>query len=309
MINIAVKIIAILPEEDRFISGKLAAQLVDQWSYLTSLQEANNESKGKKLYSEFSQVVINSMKAIMNQVLSQRKELEELTADEPSSKKQKQKPAKRKNPVKVAEGEYEFNFDKIDNPDEKVEQVDPWEKQIELAQSRKAIKVSESPETTLKEEDNNSKFLAASDDLRSAGLPHIDANGKIYKPKNVPKKKNDPFTSEQIDGPSVTKKQLKEVQKIKSLLMTKVAKHLSIPEIDDEEFIWHVLSTRYNGKLDDGYTISEVVTIVKKLSKDARKDALISEETVKRVKKLIQNKKLLPENLVNDLHQYIKDNE
>ncbi|MHA1924078.1 MAG: hypothetical protein ACTSVP_13475, partial [Candidatus Heimdallarchaeota archaeon] len=105
------------------------------------------------------------------------------------------------------------------------------------------------------------------------------------------------------------KQQLKEVQKIKSSLMTKIAKQLNIPQIDDEEFIWHVLSTRYNGKLDDGYTISEVVTIVKKLSKDVRKDALISEETVKRVKKLIQNKKLLPENLVNDLHQYIKDNE
>ena len=91
MINISVKILAILPEEDRFISGKLPAQLVDHWSYLTSLQEMSNESKGKKLYAEFSQVVINSMKAIMNQVLSQRKELKELTANETDKKKQKQK--------------------------------------------------------------------------------------------------------------------------------------------------------------------------------------------------------------------------
>ncbi|MHA1923101.1 MAG: hypothetical protein ACTSVP_08540, partial [Candidatus Heimdallarchaeota archaeon] len=224
LIKIAVKILAILPEEDRFISGKLAAQLVDHWSYLSSLKEANNESKGKKLYSEFSQVVINSMKAIMNQVLSQRKELKELTASETENTKQKQKPAKRKNPVKVAEGEYEFNFNELENPDVKVEQVDPWEKQIEFAQSRKAIKVSESPETTLKEEDSNSKFLAASDDLRSAGLSHIDANGAIYKPKKTPKKKNDPFTSKETGDASVTKQQLKEVQKIKSSLMTKIAK-------------------------------------------------------------------------------------
>ncbi len=105
------------------------------------------------------------------------------------------------------------------------------------------------------------------------------------------------------------KQRLIEIQDIKSSLMTKIAERLGIPEIDDEEFIWHVLSTRYNGKLDDGFTVSEVVTILKKLSKDARKGALISEETIKRVKKLIQSKKLLPEDLANDLIQYIKDNE
>lgn len=313
MINIAVKILAILPEEDRFISGKLAAQLVDHWSYLSSLQETNNNSKGKKLYAEFSQIVINSMKAIMNQVLSQRKELKEATGSEKVNEKPEQKPEKRKNPIKVAEGEYEFKFDQLDNPEVKVEQVDPWEKQIELAQSRTAIKVSESQEAIVKKEENGSKFLAASDDLRSAGLPHIDANGELYKPKKASNKKtktkNDPFTSGKPADDTVTKKQVREVQTIKSSLMVKIAEKLGIPGIDDEEFIWHVLSTRYNGKLEDGYTISEVVTILKKLSKDARNDALISEETIKRVKKLIQNKQLLPENLINDLHQYIKDNE
>jgi len=311
LINIAVKILAILPEEDRFISGKLAAQLVDHWSYLSSLQESHSENKVKKLYSEFSQVVINSMKAIMNQVLNQRKEIEELTASEKVSKKQKQ--AKRKNPVKVAEGEYEFNFDKLDNPDVKIDQVDPWEKQIELAQSGKTTKISDSQESLVKSENNDSKFLAATDDLKSAGLTHIDANGEIYKPKKTTKKKvkkiNDPFTSKQSSDDSFSKQRLVEIQDIKSSLMTKIAERVGIPEIDDEEFIWHVLSTRYNGKLDDGFTISEVVIILKKLSKDARKGALISEETIKRVKKLILSKKLLPDDLVNDLIQYIKDNE
>ena len=86
-----------------------------------------------------------------------------------------------------------------------------------------------------------------------------------------------------------------------------IAKQLDVLKIDDEQFIWHVLKSRYKGKLDDGYTISELVNTMRKLYDDVENGALISDKTFTKLNKLISAKKLMPEQLIIDLKQYIAD--
>ena len=89
--------------------------------------------------------------------------------------------------------------------------------------------------------------------------------------------------------------------------MREIARNLEVPALDDEDFIWHVLTSRFSGKTDDGYTISEVVTILKQLYVDLGKGGVLSEKLLIKLEKLITSKKLMPSSLTLDLKQYVKD--
>ncbi|MHA1212966.1 MAG: hypothetical protein ACTSSH_10940, partial [Candidatus Heimdallarchaeota archaeon] len=64
MLEVAVRMLGVLPEEDRFKKGKVAAKILEQWSYLSSLKEHGNASNAKRLFQDFSQMVANGMKFI-----------------------------------------------------------------------------------------------------------------------------------------------------------------------------------------------------------------------------------------------------
>ena len=94
---------------------------------------------------------------------------------------------------------------------------------------------------------------------------------------------------------------------VKKKLLHEVAKKLNVRELDDEDFIWHCLASRYSGKIDDGYNISEIVSIMKQLYVDLENGGLISENLIAKLNRLISNKKLMPDSLITDLKQYVKD--
>ena len=89
--------------------------------------------------------------------------------------------------------------------------------------------------------------------------------------------------------------------------MLEIAKKLNVPSLEDEDFIWHVLTSRFSGKTDDGFVISEIVTILKHLYRDLEKGGVLSENLIKKLEKLLTNPKLMPSGLILDLKQYVKD--
>ena len=89
--------------------------------------------------------------------------------------------------------------------------------------------------------------------------------------------------------------------------MLEIAKKLNVPSLEDEDFIWHVLTSRFSGKTDDGFAISEIVTILKHLYGDLEKGGFLSENLIKKLEKLLANPKLMPNGLILDLKQYVKD--
>lgn len=306
MLEVAIKLLGALPEEDRFINGKIAAKLLDQWSYLTSIKEVGNVSKAKRIHQEFSQLVANALKSIKHQLLKESTQTEKKQT-RTSMKQKKKEESPRKTEQEDSDEEFEFSFD-LTKEKEVAEQVDPWEEQVEVLP---------------KDEENDSLFLVAADDLKSAGLQHLDSKGSLYTPKKsnifdedylenneeVDKEEAyDPFKpTEKETQTKSQKKQKKSLDQIKKKLLLEIARKLEVPSLDDEEFIWHVLASRFSGKTDDDYTISEVVTILKQLYLDSENGGVLSESLLKKLEKLILSKKLMPDSLVLDLKQYVKD--
>ncbi len=301
MLEVSIKLLGALPEEERFINGRIAAKLLDQWSYLTSLKEVGNISKAKRLHQEFSQLVANALKSIKHQLLEEESE----------TKKQNKLAGNKKkkdtlNEAKREEADDEFEFD-LEKEQEVAEQLDPWEEQIEVSEKT----------------DKNSLFQAASDDLKSAGLQHIDSKGAIYTPKKSTifdedylEEKEESLTEESYDPFKPTEKEVKtknqkkskkSLDQIKKKLMLEIAKKLDVSVLDDEDFIWHVLISRFSGKVNDEYAISEIVSILKQLYIDLENGAILSENVLKKLEKMITSKKLMSKNLILDLKQYVKD--
>ena len=300
LLDITLRLLAVLPENERFMSGKNAALLLDHWSFFSSLKEVHLESKVENYYQDFSQIITNTLKRIKHSIID-----EGGIINKNSSEKLPQKTKMREERKKSAEEDFEFDFDFFDE----VESTKKSDEKSESKEEKSGIAFSNKGLT--------SNFQAASKDLRTAGMPHIDSNGDVFKPEETKKSgtkkdivKYDPFEPES-EEPSVIdiyfNQQKESVNEVKRLLMNQIAKRLQVQHIDDEEFIWHCLATRFNGNLNDGYNISEIVTTIKKLTKDVEEEALINEETIKRLKKLIKSSKLMDEKLAKDLKQYIGD--
>lgn len=306
MIEVAIRLLGALPEEDRFINGKIAAKLLDQWSYLTSLKEVGNVSKAKRIHQEFSQLVANALKSIKHRLLQETSQLEKKQSGKTRKRNKKEK-STDKTKSETPEEEFEFNFD-LKKEQEVAEQIDPWGEQVEVSH---------------KDDENDSLFLAAADDLKSAGLQHLDSKGSLFSPKKgnifdedlleTEKEEQtnetyDPFKPEDKETKTKNqKKQKKSLDQLKKKLLLEIAKKLGVPSLEDEDFIWHVLTSRFSGKTDDGYAISEIVTIHKQLYGDLEKGGVISENLLKKLEKLLTNPKLMPSGLVLDLKQYVKD--
>lgn len=298
MLGVAVRLLAVLPESERFISGKITSKLLEHWSYLSSLKATGNERKVQRQYQEFSQIVTNALKNIKHDILDKK----EIFQDHETKSVDTQHREKKANKKQKSE-EFEFDFDFIRNEKDNFNQF--------KSQQDDEVKTSSI------EKESSSRFLAATDDLRSAGLAHRDSNGDFKpnqekKQKDVKEKKNpyDPFESKSKDKSVIDiyfDQQKNEVSHMKELLIKQLAKKLEIEKIDDEDFIWHCLYSRFSGNVNDGYTISEVVTILKKLESEVKSEALISDETIKRLEKLIMSSKLIDESLKTDLKQYLAE--
>ncbi|MFW9921828.1 MAG: hypothetical protein ACFFDW_00880, partial [Candidatus Thorarchaeota archaeon] len=285
MVDITIKLLAVLPEEERFMSGKIAAQILDHWAFLSSLKETQNEHRVINFFVEFSQLVTNALKSIKHQVLERK----ELANGIDNSQPKEQKIKRNSTEKKIKKEEYEFDFDFLEKMDDPSESKANIEKMISDDQEKNGSK---------------STFMAATDDLRTAGLPHKDSNGKIFHPKKQSKtrindqniEKYDPFEADKEDKSVIDiyfEQQRNIVDDLKEQLMDQVANNLDVSEITDPDFIWHCLASRFSGKLDDGFTISEVVVLIKKLMQDVQEEALISEEIVKRIEKLIHSTTLM----------------
>ncbi len=295
MLEVAVRLLAVLPESERFISGKITSKLLDHWSYLSSLKAIGNERNVQRLYQEFSQIITNALKNIKHDILDKKGIYQERETENGNTQQSNKKGSK-----KQELDEYEFDFDFIKD-----------EKDSSIQSNPQLKKETKFPSV---EGESSSRFLAATDDLRSAGLAHRDSNGDIFKPSQKKikeaKKPYDPFESKSEDKSVIDiyfDQQENEVTRIKELLLKQLTKKLEIQKIDDEEFLWHCLYSRFSGNLDDGFTISEVVTTLKKLESEVKSEALISDETIKRLEKLIMSSKLIDDNLKIDLKQYLAE--
>jgi len=315
MLEVAVRMLGVLPEEDRFKKGKVAAKILEQWSYLSSLKEHGNASNAKRLFQDFSQMVANGMKFIKHHLVESEFEPDQEQVTSPKRKAIDGK-SLAISEEKHTEDDFEIDFD-LERASKTNHQIDPWEKQIKVIDTKGTIDTQTS-------DNSASLFKDAAADLRTAGMSHIDANGELFKPekgnifdedffeqeKDLDILNYNPFEPEKKKAKSKKNPNNKELAKLDSLkqkLMEAIAKHLEVSVIDDEKFMWHCLETRFNGKLDDGYTISEIISTMKILYQDAERQALISDKTIKKLEKLINNQKLLPDNLLVDLRQYVTD--
>jgi len=325
MVDITVNLLGALPEKDRFVKGKNAALLLDHWSYLSSLKDAGDLSRAKRLYQEFSQAIANSLKMVKHTTLKkeeqwkdEREDLKKTYDDEEDGDQSKKKvKITRKSEIETKE------------PKNLTTKIDPWEKQIEVMEDNGLEEDSELEEQDL-HANNGSLFVAASKDLKSAGLPHIDSSGVPYNPKKGRifddgffDKLEDPISEKELELPdkdpfspktnskdlnkNKANKQKVKLDKIKKKLMIEIAKHMEITEIDDEDFIWHCLVTRFNGKMDDGYTISDIVSTLKTLYTEVKDGGILDNSILEELESKIIKKNLLSEKLMSDLRQYIHD--
>jgi hypothetical protein len=323
MIDISQKLLGVLPEEERFINGKDAANVLEFWSYLMALKEERNEIHVKRLIKKFSLLVTNVLKSIKHQVLAEEEEEKDnkrLQIKGKIKRKKKDRQATKRKKTKDDDG---FEFTKEIFEEDYNDQGAEFEHPMPSRKKTKKPPRTESETTGATSTiSNGSKFLAATDDLREAGLPHLASDGELFSPKKtvsdehhppLPLKKDemyDPFLSmEEKQTSSIkNKKQGKEkIRFLKHELMKSIAKHLGLKEIKDEGFVWHCLATRYYAKLDDGYTISEIVSTIAQLSNELKNNAVISDETITHLQKLIRSPKLMPDSLKDNLNQYLSD--
>ncbi|HUT81173.1 MAG TPA: hypothetical protein VMZ29_08215 [Candidatus Bathyarchaeia archaeon] len=316
LLEISVRMLAVLPEEDRFKNGKEAAKLLEKWSYLSSSKETGNTSIVKRLFMEFSQIVVNSLKTIKQQTIK-TDDLEQNSEPKRSANVSNKKKTSNNNDTEN-DDDFEIDFNIVNKSATEPVKIDPWKKQVEVIDEAK----SKNTQTTSNED--SSLFKAAAADLRSAGMAHIDDKGDIYNPKKdnifaddfferepdleiLNKNPFAPINDKDDSATVIIDSQIAKLDQLKTKLMIRIAQALGVSVIDDEKFIWHVLETRYNGKLDEKYTISEIVTLMKTLYHDAMNKALISEITFAKIEKLISSECLLTDNLIIDLKQYVQD--
>ncbi len=320
MLEISVRLLAVLPEEERFINGKDAARLLEKWSYLSSLKETGNNSIVKRLFMDFSQIVMNCLKTIKQQIILNeelKQNSEQKRTVEGNNKLEKIAAEKESDDKPTNNEDYEIDFKVTKKSTHKAAKNEIWQKQIEVIEN-------EDKETSIPPKNGASLFKDASADLRSAGMPHIDDKGVLFDPKKDNIFADDFFKQEQdleilnknpfapIDDKDdstvvIIDDQIAKLDQLKSKLMVRIAKLLGVSIIDDEKFIWHVLETRYNGKVDEKYVISEIVTLMKNMYRDAKNNALISDKTLTKLDKLISNECLLSESLIIDLKQYVQE--
>ncbi|MBN1330617.1 MAG: hypothetical protein JXA54_14180 [Candidatus Heimdallarchaeota archaeon] len=319
MLEISVRLLAVLPEEDRFRNGKEAAKLLEKWSYLSSLKETGNTSIVKRLYMEFSQVVVNGIKAIKQQTIMTDELVQSEKPKKPDEISDQDIQNDDENPNELEnDDDFEIDFKIANKSTNEPTKIDMWKKQVEV------IEEENNRNTRNPSKENSSLFKAAAADLRSAGMPHIDDKGDIYTPQKgnifaddffehepdleiLNKNPFAPVDNKDDLATAIIDNKLAKLDQLKSKLMIRIAQALGVSNIDDEKFIWHVLETRYNGKVDEKYTISEIVTLMKVLYQAIKNKALISEKTIAKIDKLISSENLLPENLVIDLKQYVQE--
>lgn len=312
MIDIVANMLGAFPEDDQFIKGKPASEILNHWYYLKQLQDSNEFISVKRIFNKFQSIIVKSLKTLKHNFIDN---LTKEGSPEQINKKQ----IKNDMIDKENDSEYEFNIPLSTNVKQSIKEVEN-SPLIDETDINDEELLSESSD-----ESNSSLFKKAIADLKTAGLSHLDTNGDLYKPEKGTifdddffENENDlesfdynPFESEEAteeNSVSNFKKQKAQLDSLKNKLMLVIAKKLAVTEIDDEPFIWHVLKNRFNGKLDDGYTISELVSTMIDLYEDIENGALINDKKITKLNKLIYAKKLMPEQLVLDLKQYIADN-
>ncbi|MEA2071689.1 MAG: hypothetical protein U9O98_10430, partial [Asgard group archaeon] len=72
MINITIKMLAVLPEKDRFIKDTHTAKIFEFWSYLTTIKEYESTPQVKILFPEFFQNITNALKELKHSVLEKQ---------------------------------------------------------------------------------------------------------------------------------------------------------------------------------------------------------------------------------------------
>jgi hypothetical protein len=305
MEEIIIRLLGAFPQEERFVKGKAATDIMEFWYRLETIHESENYSSVKSILNKFSGVVKNSLKLLKHRLLD----------DLPSSDSKKEKPLKivksKQKPLKnTEEPEYEIDLPTSNSPEE-LTKTEHWDKQVEI------IEMEETEDAS-----SLSLFKDAVSDLKSANIKHLDSNGDVFEPEKGKIFDDDLFENDE-DLETFENKllsssledlpqsdpidQISRLDSVRKNLMKAIARELDVQEIDDEPFIWHTLKTRFNGKLDDGYTISEVISTLKNLYKDANKGAIISDVALTKLNKLIKAKKFMPKQLIADLKQYIAD--
>ncbi|MHA1629867.1 MAG: hypothetical protein ACTSUA_01510 [Candidatus Heimdallarchaeota archaeon] len=327
MLSIIFQLLGAFPEEERFMNGKPAAKLVELWSYLSSIEKYEQYAKAKRLYQEFAHTVANSLKILKHQVLEGTKQKRQST----TPKEQSPLAGPTKNLTVTEEkiqNEHQINFTVTeDAPSPQISQ-----KYSHDTRSRPAEKEDEEDEEEEEEDifaDLNEReaniFHAASADLKSARMTHYDQNGILYRPPKKDifaddyfDKQDTPDLSDQRSASSnadLSKEQnaLLQDQRERLLILKKRVLDRVIRILDARNdkkthtFLWDCLTSRFSGKVNNGYVISEIVSIIKKSLKKIKQHKPVSEQLISRVELLIEKPNLLSPGLQSDLSSYLKD--
>ncbi|MBD3193058.1 MAG: hypothetical protein GF308_20645 [Candidatus Heimdallarchaeota archaeon] len=313
MQRITVKLLAILPEEERFVRDTGASKIFEYWSYLTFLKDHEITREVRSFIDEFHQAVMNVLKQLKSELLVKEQERQALdTSTEESD---------------------ELEFSLREEPEDPFIEEEPFD----LFEEFKLVDVEEFDEEEdfgsgaedITDKNSSSHFLAATEELNSAGMIELDPEGNAVRPKDKQKigekqqsreGKNgqraenvrDPFApldERETREESELEQEKMEIIEIRNALLEEIAEILGCSIAGKEHYLWTTLTSRFKGVIDDGYTISEVVSTIQQMFEDINSGGLILEERKKQLIKKITSEKLLPPALINDLKRYLQDSE
>jgi len=324
MIDIVLQLLGTFPEDERFMKDKPAAKLIELWSYLSSLIKFDQHSKAKRLYQEFAQTVANSLKVLKHRLLQFEGSTQQ---NPPQASPPTATPAKK---LLVTEGkaddEHQMDFS--------VTKMSAGE-----STSARSSTTNASPSNThtseINEEDededvfsakstsNTTVFHAATADLRTAGVSHRGQHGIAYKPPGGKGIFDDVFKEEKdldamLEQPLsstdpaddlqlLLKDQKERLLALKERVLDRVLQELKAKNSEkNRAFIWNCLVSRFKGKVNNGYTISEIVSLIKRSLEKITSKKQVSEQHISRIELLCEKPNLLSPALLANLTDYLK---
>jgi hypothetical protein len=342
MSYIVLQLLAVFPEKERYISGTTTAQLFNCWSYLSSLKENKAYQEIRTSYDRFSRLILNSLKRLKNNVLSMN--TANPSASNSSQSNTHHNPDDEESisfNQQFSSSEAEAPFSELDEMTLTTPENSSEENQLNFTstdQDTKSSSKSESIEdldsdhlsqSNLLDDSSSSLFKVASDELKASGLSHRDSNGEFYNPGDKDQSENqlssdqteirdksisendspnsDPFAP--INTPQKNRERKKEREVLDNLyehLLARIEALIDEPAIYDPKYALIFLNKRFRGILKDGYTISEIIWRMKKLSREIEEGAILDEKTIKELKSLISSPKLCSETLLESLKPYLK---
>ncbi|NHJ47153.1 MAG: hypothetical protein FK733_05125, partial [Asgard group archaeon] len=124
MDEIIVRMLGTFPEADRFTRGNIAAEIMNQWYLLESLQESNNYSRIERIFNKFQGIIINGLKSLKHNLISNL--AEDMSAGKKSDEKVQTVDEYLDAENNPEESEYEVDIPLSKEAVDVIQEKDPW---------------------------------------------------------------------------------------------------------------------------------------------------------------------------------------